>query len=285
MRAAIDADILQYEISFAAEAYWKYKHLEKGDEVVGPPPFDVVLEMLEGRIEEIVEASGAIGEPLLFFTGKNNYRNHIATTQEYKLRNAARPFHYKNVKAYLQAMYEWVQKDWFEADDLIKLWMIRNPGEYICVTRDKDLHQIPGRHYGWELGKQPSFGPLDIDTLGFVKMNTKKKIIGGGEKYFYCQMLLGDTTDNIPGIKGMGDVTTFALLSPLESVEALQATVFGVYLKKYGEGAMSRFIETGNLLRMSEDADEDYTKVKLWNPFLEEPEWMDVRTGVKFVNA
>lgn len=280
MRTALDADIIQYEVSFAAEAYWKHLHAERGEEPSGPPPFDVVLEMLEGRIETISEDAGGEGSPLLFFTGKNNYRNHIARRQPYKDRETVRPFHYKNVKAYLQSKFEWEQQNWFEADDLIKLKMLKHPGEYICVSRDKDLHQIPGWHYGWELGKQPSFGPMEINSLGFLKMGSgaSKQLVGGGEKFFYAQMLLGDPTDNIPGIHRMGPVTTLALLSPLEDVDALQATVFGVYVKHFGEKAMERFLETGNLLRMSEAANEDFTEVKLWNPF-EKDQWMDVKTG------
>ncbi len=280
MILALDADILQYEVAFAAEAYWKYLHKERGEEVTNPPPFDIAADMLDARVEEIVEKAGCENVQL-FFTGKNNYRHHIAKTQPYKDRESQRPFHYKNVKAYLQSRYEWEQRDWFEADDLLKLVMIRNPGDYTCGSRDKDLHQIPGRHYGWEIGKQPEFGPMEISELGFLKMGEgkTKKLIGGGEKFFYAQMLLGDPVDNIPGIDGMGPVSTLALLSPIEDVTELQAVVFGVYSQKYGVDAVDRFIETGNLLRMAEEANEDWTKVKLWNPFSQDDQWMNVRTG------
>lgn len=284
MDVAVDADIIQYEVAFAAEAYWKHKHKEMGVEVDGPPPFDVVETMLLGRLEQICEDAGG-GNPLLFFTGKNNYRNHLAKTNEYKNRETSRPFHYKNVKAYLQSRYDWEQEDWFEADDLIKLTMIKNPGKYICASRDKDLHQIPGRHYGWELGKQPSFGPIDIDELGFLKLIRKPKgtkLLGGGEKYFYAQMLMGDRTDSIEGIEGTGNVTAFSLLSPLETVEELQSTVFGVYVKAFDNKATDRFLETGNLLRMAEDVDDDFTQVKLWNPLSTKAQWMDVKTGEIF---
>jgi hypothetical protein len=281
MDVAVDADILQYEVAFAAEAYWKYRHKEMGKEVEGPPPFDVVEEMLLGRLEQICEEAGG-EKPLLFFTGKNNYRNHLAKTNEYKNRETSRPFHYKNVKAYLQSRYEWEQQDWFEADDLIKLKMLKNPGKYICASRDKDLHQIPGTHYGWELGHQPAFGPMVIDQLGFLKLIRKPKgtkLLGGGEKYFYAQMLMGDRTDCIEGIDGMGNVTAFTLLSPLETIDQLQATTFGVYVKAFDNKAVDRFLETGNLLRMAEDVDEDFTQVKLWNPFISAQQWMDVKTG------
>lgn len=281
MQVLLDADIIQYEVSFAAEAYWKYLHKEREQEVTSVVPWEIVEDMLNGRIDEINEDAGGEGKPLLFFTGKNNYRHHLAKTQAYKDREGQRPFHYKNVKAYLQSRYEWNQVEWFEADDLLKLK--NNEGsDFIIVSRDKDLHQIPGMHYGWEVGKQPSFGPMRVTDKGFLKMGTgkTKKLVGGGEKFFYAQMLLGDPVDNIPGVNGFGPVSTLVLLSNLEEVEEYRDTVFRVYEKAYGEKAMDRFLETGNLLRMAEEVNTDWSKVRLWNPFASKPTWMEVKTGV-----
>lgn len=280
MEGLLDADILQYEVSFAAEAYWKYLHQERGEPVMGPPPWEVVEDMLEGRVEAIMNDAGATGDPFLFFTGKNNFRHHIARIQPYKQRDGDRPWHYKNVKAHLQSKYKWIQKDWLEADDLIGIAMSKNPGKYICITRDKDLRMLPGHHYGWEVGKQPSYGPRLVEDIGFLQLSPcRKKITGGGLKFFYYQLLKGDSVDTIPGIPGFGVVTIFSLLGSLESEEEMLEAVSTVYEKHYGDFWKERLIEVGRLLNMVREERNDYKEILLWNPFQKTQEWMNVETG------
>ena len=76
-----------------------------------------------------------------------------------------------------------------EADDLVSIWAheSRNHDEqYVICGIDKDLLQIPGNHYNY--GKD-SWKFVDDDAAHYNLM---------------LQCLIGDNSDNIPGIKGVG---------------------------------------------------------------------------------
>lgn len=86
----------------------------------------------------------------------------------------------------------------------------------IIRTRDKDLRQCPGWHFGWELYNQPQFGPYLVDELGWIKLSDdRKKIRGVGYKFFASQMITGDHVDNISGLSKAGPVAAFELIDPL----------------------------------------------------------------------
>lgn len=281
MNGLIDADIIQYEASFAAESFWKHLHKERGEEVTHPPPFEIVEENILGRLAHIKEEAN-VDDLFLFFTGKGNFRHFIAASAPYKDRPSERPYHYKNVKAYLQSLYPWVQKDGLEADDLIGIAMSNHPGAYCCITRDKDLRSIPGYHYGWELGNQPAFGPMLIDQLGFITLSAnRKKVVGGGGLFFYYQVLTGDPVDTIPGLPKMGPVTAFELLHDALTLEDAEKRVVAAYSKVYGEEqAEARMLETGRLVNMTREQRNNYEEILLWNPLYSgKREWMNVATG------
>ena len=278
-RILLDADILQYEIAFAAEAYWKHLFKEKELEPpADPQPFVICIAMVDERISNIVSGAEGEGEPFLFFTGSQNYRDRIAVTQPYKDRDSDKPFHYKNIKAYLQSRYQWQQVEGLEADDLIGIAMTKNPDKYTCATRDKDLRQISGFHYGWELGNQPAFGPRHIGQFGWIELSSKRdKIIGGGDKFLYSQILTGDSVDTIPGIPKYGAVKAFKTLEACTTLAECEEAVLEAYRGFYGDGGRARMLETARLVYLTRVMNDD--KVLLWN-FLGEPEqWMNIKTG------
>lgn len=266
-------------MSFAAEAFWKHLHAEKGEEVESEPPWEICERMCHERIDWIVQESGASGPPLLFFTGSKNFRNYVAVTYPYKAERNVKPFHYKNVRAYLKSAYSWKEYDGLEADDLIGIYMTQSPGTYICCTRDKDLRAIPGWHYGWEVGKQPAFGPELVDEIGRLELSSnRKKVIGTGAKFFHYQMLLGDSTDTIEGLPGYGVVKAFNTINSTSTLTEMEEAVAGAYKASYGLNWLDRMRETGRLLQMTRDVDGSW--VKLYSPsFLDRNTWIDIETG------
>ena len=122
--------------------------------------------------------------------GKGNYRKDLSP--DYK---AKRPELDKDVRDKLNYLHKHavskgaVQADGMEADDLVSIWAyeaLDRKEEYIICGIDKDLLQIPGHHYNY--GK---------DTWQFI--NEEEALHN-----LYLQCLTGDTTDNIPGLKGIG---------------------------------------------------------------------------------
>jgi 5'-3' exonuclease len=204
MQPLVDADVLVYECGFAAETGWGKDK--------GAPPFEYAAEFLDNRIKYLCSGGGNTS-PLLFLTGKTNFRTKIAKRQKYKDRPSNKPYHYKNLIAYIKGKYDYRITEGLEADDLICIEQTQRPEETIICTRDKDLRACGGWHYGWELGNQPQFGPERVEGLGRITLSRDRKSIKGvGLLFFYSQLLTGDKVDSIPGCEGIGPVKAYETL-------------------------------------------------------------------------
>lgn len=261
MKALIDADVIRYELGFAAETAWK--HLNEGqspDWFLGNwPPWEMVEEQVERRIQHILTETES-DSCKLFFTGETNFRNNIAKRQPYKVRAGHKPYHFYNIEWYLKGNYGWACQEGLEADDLISIEQTSRleQRDTIICTRDKDLRQVSGWHYGWELGKQPSFGPYFVSDYGAIHLSDdRKKITGWGLKYFLSQCLTGDTVDSIPGLQGCGPVASFELLHSTTSYREGRDAVLKAYEGKYGPEASQELLEQASLLWMVRELDQD----------------------------
>lgn len=204
-----------------------------------------------------------------------NFREEKAIQKGYKAnRKAEKPNHFYNVLAHLMGNYPYeVNEDGLEADDLICITQYKSwqDGNTIICSRDKDLRQCPGWHYSWEINKQASVGPLFIEPLGFLEKKISKAktpvttLFGGGHKFFYAQMLMGDSTDNIPGVGGYGPVFAYNLLWDAETERQCYELTAEVYLKNYGDEWKVRMKEQADLLYMIRELNEDGS-AKLWLP-------------------
>lgn len=258
----IDADVLRYEVGFAGEAGWQQE---------GVPPFDYVAELLDMRIKNICGVVGATAPPILYLTGKHNFRNQIATRQPYKDRPSAKPWHFYNITAYMKGNYDVRLTEGLEADDLMAIKQCKHRGnplyqgpETIICTRDKDLRAVPGWHYGWELGNQAQFGPELVDDLGWLKLSPDRKSIKGtGLRFFYSQCLTGDRVDSIKGVDGIGPVKVQEILGEAQTELELFGQVRAQYQAKYGDDGDRFLLESGRLLWMTRELNEDGTPV-LW---------------------
>lgn len=68
----------------------------------------------------------------------------------------------------------------------------------IIATKDKDLNMVPGLHVDWDTGVI-----VDADEYGHTYLfdrNGTKVLKGFGQKFFWAQMLMGDTADNTQGL-------------------------------------------------------------------------------------
>lgn len=260
LQALIDADILQYEIGFRSQ-------INTGDEI-RPLPLEVVNEMYDRKVEEICSAVYATEPPILYFTGRGNFRDEVATHSVYKgnRKDKKRPFHFENIKAYAKATYDWREQDGLEADDLLSIEQnsrLSQRNTIIC-SRDKDLLIVPGYHYIWEAGLQPMFGPKWVEEIGFLQLKRGgKKLFGGGLRFFYAQCLMGDKTDNIPGLYKYGPVKTYNTLVKATTKGELQEAVLEAYRGFYGDKAEERLLEVGRQLWMTKELNEDGKPV-LW---------------------
>ena len=119
-----------------------------------------------------------------------------------------------------------IELERYEADDLIATYArqaeARGAG-VIIVSSDKDLMQLVGplvRFYDFESGAKgkPGYRPernLDVEAIVAKWEGLQPSQIGD------ALALIGDTSDNVPGVPGIGLKTAAALIKEFGSLEAL----------------------------------------------------------------
>lgn len=132
-------------------------------------------------------------------SGKGNYREQIATVMPYKGNRDPdhKPFWYKEMRDYMVKRYGAIVVNGREADDEISIRAraLRKAGaDYVVATIDKDLDQIPGKHYD------------------YMKKVFYDQSVADAEYWFYIQALTGDPTDGVPGCYRVGPGTASKLL-------------------------------------------------------------------------
>lgn len=266
MKALIDGDILRYEIGFAAEAGWKA--ITESEEV---PPWDYVEDLLHQRIATILSSDEALNSYKLYLSAGKNFRFDIAKSKPYKgTRIDKKPWHFNNLTAYMCGAMETEIVTYLEADDAMAIDHISDPDTMVC-SRDKDLRQVPGVFYSWELGRQPSFGPTVVTDPGTVELSKDRRDLKGtGFKFFCGQMLVGDKIDNIPGLPGCGPVKAMEVLDGLETKEECLDAVYKGYQENSGITEYDDYyLEQGQLCWIVRRLNEDGTP-QLWDGVMTE---------------
>lgn len=271
--ALIDADVLRYEVGSVGEKLNK----ETGELEIRS--FDFVKEVFDERIRTIVDGCGADNFTLFITADKStyriakrsgrevpdsfhpNFREALATGKVYKgTRKQNKPFHWINLTAYILSQSNVAVAMGCEADDSIAIEHTSRPQDTIICTRDKDLRMVAGHHYGWECGKQPEFGPVEYDSLGKIELVRSKsgnKIVGGGFKFFGAQLLTGDVVDNIGGLRGVGPVKAYELLSDASSEREVFSAVQRHYEEVVGDDWRKLLEEQCHLLWIIRERNED----------------------------
>ena len=290
--ALIDGDLLVHEIAVLGQYY---EEEDKDKTTLLFRHFNYLETILVSRIEEICEAAGCTDEPIIYLTGKNNFRYDIATVKPYKgnRKDKEKPVHFENVKWFLISRYNAIICDGMEADDALAIHQMRdywslfgskdNSEQHsrvcktVICTRDKDLRQVPGWHYGWEVGNQPEYKLRFVDETGGLEPTWKrgvsektgketcslKKLTGTGLKWFYAQCLVGDVTDHIPGLPGCGNKRALELLEDCTAEAEMFKAVLDEYISKYGEAFEERLLEQARLVWMVRELNEDGSP-KMW---------------------
>lgn len=141
--------------------------------------------------------------------------------------------------------YTWLRIPDTEGDDVIGIVSTRGQiGDHVIVTVDKDLRQIPGTHWHPDKGEQVKITDDEADYL------------------FHMQWLMGDSTDNIPGIPKVGPVKACKILDSAgfcdRTLQVLQA---------YREHGLSPdyALTMGRLVRILTAPEYDGEKIRMWH--------------------
>lgn len=225
-KTLIDGDIIAYRCAFSC----KDGLLEDAKECVD----DLMTFILE-------EASfyNPTGNYKVYITGAGNFRNDIAKTHVYKghRKEVEKPQHLHGIRDYLIHKYNAQVSIGEEADDLIAMEATRIGPHVVVASADKDMLQITGYHFNF-----------NKNTWQFVDAES-------GIKFFYTQILTGDSADNIKGLFRVGPVKAGKILDGAVAEEDLWDRVLKAY-----DGDEERVVENARLLWLRRKEGE------IWEP-------------------
>ncbi len=158
----------------------------------------------------------------------------------YKAGRPAKPHWLPQIKERLVKQWGAQEIIGYEADDALGIYQTKDT---VAVHIDKDINMIPGWHYNHVKGEWLHV-PDGIGSLTYAD----KKLKGKGLMFFYAQMLMGDRTDNIPGIPGIGDKGAFTRLAHLTTEEECATVIASEYGTRYQEHWEEAIAEVADLL-------------------------------------
>ena len=170
MLALIDGDLVAYRCAASAE----------NDEV------DIACLRAGKLMEEILSDVGASDHRTYLTHSSSNFRKTIDPEYKANRKDVVRPRHLPAVQEFLVNFFNAEWCNGYEADDALGMGQ-REEGTCIC-TLDKDLKQVPGHHYNW-VKKE------------FTTVSTREGLLS-----LYTSSLVGDRSDNIIGVAGLGVV-------------------------------------------------------------------------------
>ena len=220
--AIVDADSILYQIAH----YQPSPALCKKD--------------FDNRLKEIMEVTSAL-DGAVFIKGINNFRHTMADDYKGNRKDNMEP----EVKDRLKMLYEYakdfcIESDNSEADDYcgVALQLAQQEGKTAIVCHiDKDLDMLPGWHYNFRKKE-------------FYEVTPKESY-----KFLMKQILMGDATDNIKGIKGVGPKSADKFLEDVAH-EYMFDKVIETYRLKCGSDWQKEFMKTANLIYIRQSADD-----------------------------
>lgn len=220
MKALIDGDIIAYRVGFACQKTDKETGLVTAD----PKPY--ALHSCKIYVNNIIEDCGCTSYTI-YLTPKKTFRNKVRDDYKANRKGIAKPVHLDAIRTYLINTYKAVVVNNIEADDALGL----KQDDTTCIASiDKDLLMCAGRHYN------------------FVKKEHQVVTAKEGTRFFYQQMITGDTADNIKGIKGLGPVKASKLLEDTKRAD-WDSMIIDLYIEEFGyDEGRNRCVQNSQLL-------------------------------------
>lgn len=223
MLALIDQDLLCYRCAASAE----------NDDL------GIALYRIDELLDNILNKTQATSYRA-FLTSPTNFRKDIYPEYKANRINQPKPKHLKALQEYsLEKLNAEVAPDGLEADDALA---INQTDDTIICSLDKDLLQVPGKHFSWE-----------INGKGWTRPDTfTEQTELEGLRLFYKQCIKGDTSDNVKGIEGLGEKKATALLATCNS----ELAMFKKVRKLYGND--DEFTMNAQVLWILRSIDDDW---------------------------
>lgn len=205
MIALIDADIVAYRCAATCKE---------------EDPLDVAIFRVDKLMREILEMVDAT-EYRAFLTGSDNFRKVVNPDYKANRKDMVPPAYLQDCREYLVTEWKAKLSHGQEADD--ELGIHQGDDTVICSI-DKDLLMIPGNHFNWT---KQQYG--DMTTVSERE----------GNLHFWKQMLIGDKTDNIFGVQGIGPIKAGQRLDHLDTNDECLSVIIDFYKSDYKRIAMN----------------------------------------------
>lgn len=176
--------------------------------------------MLHGWIRDYQPTHVAV----VFDRGRSERR--LSAFPEYKAGRPAQPpemvMQIPRLREFLSALhFVTVEKECEEADDLIASLALSAANrriEVLVASNDKDFSQLVGEHIRWLRTGRKGAKVYSLDDVTQMMGVPPQQVVD-------LLSLTGDTSDNIPGVPGIGAKTAAALLREFGSLEELLCNV------------------------------------------------------------
>lgn len=257
-RLLIDGDLVVFKAGFAAERA-KYHLAIHGNTFPFDKKRDLDQYVKDNQLEDYTIEKERVLEPVenalgncknmladmcarypahdyqVFLSGENNFRRLVDPGYKANRDPTHRPHWEPEIKEYIKRYWRGTVADGMEADDMLGIEATRtlegrnlNREEDVVVSLDKDLKMIPGRHYNWDKKEETFIGR------------------SSAEQNYLMQLVIGDTSDNIPGIDGIG---------PVKAPDAVfggngdyRANIVRLYTEQFGKDKARERYEMNRLL-------------------------------------
>lgn len=217
---AVDGDIIAYKTAAVCE-----DHFEGACEAI-----------VDSTLREIATDTG-ISAMRIYLSGERNFRYDVAVTKPYKGNRATmvRPQYLETTKQYMADKYGAVRVDGYEADDAIATDMTVNGAVHCGI--DKDILQVAGEHYNYIKKEWTTITPDDAELI------------------LYRQILMGDNSDNVPGLPRVGEKKAADAITCVETamMDAMDLYKYICFDKMPDVDPMTYFIEQSALITMVKD--------------------------------
>lgn len=264
--ALIDADILVYESAYRSQSAIEWD----------PGEFTTQASMPEAQagfescVESILKKTGSSRAILALSDHRREANFRRAVWPGYKAGREAklgtgRPMLYSALREWIRGKFDVRQKPGIEADDTLGILMtgkingLPPVDKRVLCSIDKDLDTVPGLHFNWRKAEQGVY--LVEPRAAFRNL--------------MVQTLVGDKTDNYPGIPGIGPKRADTILEPLGKFYADRGADYAGYAwelvveayEKAGLTAEDALIQArcARILQ-AEDWDFETNTVRLWEP-------------------
>ena len=245
----IDTDIFRFRCGFAADYQIKKEAQLHYPDASDTEIAEILAEtdyvhMALQNVKTVFEAlQDRFGENYLAYIHKGgNFRYDIATIKPYKGNRdkTHKPKYFNEISDYIVGKWKAIEVEGIESDDAIGIKQSTSPwGTTVICSNDKDMKQIAGHHFNWVKNEFETVSPEDADLM------------------FFWQMLVGDASDNIPGINQVGPKRADAILKDCNyDISRIRNEVQKLYAKQYGGEWRNAYNEVGALLYIHRSPDD-----------------------------